>query len=96
MSYMAKTDVYSWRLDPATKAALEDAARERKVSVAAVLDEIVAEWMAGRENGEGIEGQRRLHRAASRFVGSIAGGDPARAESSRDRLRERLKWRHSG
>lgn len=90
---MAKTDVYSWRVDPATKAALEEAARERRASVAAVLDEIVGEWLSRRENGTGAEEQRRLHEAASRYVGAITGGEPQRADSARERVRERLRRR---
>ena len=92
---MAKSDVYSWRVDPATKTALEDAARERRASVAAVLDEIVEEWLSRREDGAGAEEQHRLHQAASRFVGTIEGAEPGRAESSRERVRERLRRRHA-
>lgn len=88
---MPKTDVYSWRLESATKAALQEAARERGASVAAVLDEIVGEWLARRENGTGIGEQRRLHAAASRYVGAIDGGEPRRAETSRERARKRLR-----
>jgi len=93
---MAKTDVYSWRLDSSTKAALEDAARERKASVAAVLDEIVEDWLSRRPGGSDAKEQRNLHRAAGRYVGAIEGGDPRRAEASRERLRERLRRRHAG
>jgi hypothetical protein len=92
---MAKTDVYSWRLDATTKSALEEAARERRASVAAVLDEIVTEWLSRRENGTGVEEQRRLHETASRFVGAIAGSDPQRAETARERIRERLSLRRA-
>lgn len=90
---MAKTDVYSWRLDATTKSALEEAARERRASVAAVLDEIVTEWLSRRENGTGVEEQRRLHEAANRYVGAFEGGDPERAATSRQRVRERLRRR---
>lgn len=90
---MAKTDVYSWRLDATTKSALEEAARERRASVAAVLDEIVTDWLSRRENGTEVEEQRRLREAASRYVGAIEGGDPARATTSRQRVRERLRRR---
>lgn len=91
---MAKTEVFSWRLDPSTKAALEDAARERKASVAAALDEIVEEWLSRRVTGSGADEQRALHRAARRYIGAIEGGDPDRAETSRGRLR--LKRRRTG
>lgn len=94
---MAKTDVYSWRVRPSTKEGLEQAARERGASVAAVLDEIVEDWLARRpaQGGEDEE-QRRLHRAASRFVGMIEGGEPDRAERARELVRERLRRRHGG
>lgn len=92
---MPKTDVYSWRLDPNTKAALEDAARERESTVAAVLDEIVGEWLLRHDDGDEAERQQRLHEAANRFVGAIASGDLQRAESSRERIRERLRRRHA-
>lgn len=93
---MSKTEVYSWRLEPAIKEALEEAARERRASVAAVLDEIVDEWLSRRENGSDEEDQRCLHRAASRFVGAISGGDAHRAENARERVRERLRQRRAG
>ncbi|HEX6204106.1 MAG TPA: hypothetical protein VF100_13985 [Thermoanaerobaculia bacterium] len=96
MSYMAKTEVYSWRVDRATKAALEEAARERRASVATVLDEIVEEWLSRRENGSDADEQRRLHEAASRCVGAIEGGDARRAERSRELVRERLRRRRAG
>jgi hypothetical protein len=86
---MAKTNGYTWRVDPATKAALEDVARERRVSVAAVLEEIVTEWLSQRENE--VEEQRRLHDAASRYVGVIAGTNSERAATSRELVRERLR-----
>jgi hypothetical protein len=93
---MAKTEVYSWRLDPATKVALEDAARKRRASVAAVLDEIVEDWMSRRSTGSDTEEQEALHQAASRYIGAIEGGDPHRAQASRQRLRERLGRRRAG
>lgn len=86
---MAKTDAYTWRVDPAIKAALEDVARERQASVAAVLEGIVTEWLSRRENE--VEKQRRLHEAASRYVGAIAGGESERAATSRESVREGLR-----
>jgi hypothetical protein len=88
---MAKTGSYTWRVDPAIKAALGDVARERRASVAAVLEEIVTEWLSRRENE--VEEQRRLHEAASCYVGAIAGGESERAATSRDSVRERLRRR---
>lgn len=95
MSYMAKTELFSWRLDRAVRAALEQAAQERRASMASVLDEIVEEWLARREHGRGADEQLRLHEAASRWIGAIEGGDAFRAERSRERVRERLERRRA-
>ena len=42
---MAKTEVYSLRLSPHLKKALEGAARARHKSVAGLLEEIAEEWL---------------------------------------------------
>ena len=57
-----KSEVYTWRLSPATKATLEEAARSTNRSVAQLLDEIVAEhFSSARDTSESeIEHQRRL------------------------------------
>ena len=91
---MAKTEVYSWRLEPSRKAALEGLARQKNASVAAVLDEIVDDWLATRPTPSDDEQQRRLHEVAARHVGAITGGDPERATNARERIRARLHTRH--
>lgn len=94
---MRKSEIYTWRLSPVTKAALEEAAREQSRSVADLLEEIVTESLGatGRESDTEAERQRSLHARAARFAGRIAGADPERSERARQIVRERLN-KHSG
>lgn len=90
-----KTAVYAWRVSPALKRSLEDAARSERRSVAGLLDEIVTRHLsktAGR-NGSEAERQRRLQAQAARFAGRIAGNRPDRAEKARELIRARLRRR---
>jgi hypothetical protein len=88
-----KTEVYTWRVSPALKASLEEAARAERRSVADLLDEIVGEHLEGarRQRGSEPERQRRLHLQAALFAGRISGSDSRRAERSRDLIRARLR-----
>src|SRR2546427_3159180 len=88
-----KTEVYTWRVSPALKAGLEEAARNERRSVADLLDEIVGEHLEGarRRRGSEPERQRRLHQRAALFAGRISRSDPRRAERSRDLIRARLR-----
>ena len=90
---MPKTAVYSWRLSPDLKVAIEEAAKERRESTAAFLERIVRDWLAGSSSPQDDEEQRRLHAAAARFIGSID-GDPDSSVNVRRNLRERLARRH--
>jgi hypothetical protein len=95
MSYM-KTEVYSWRLNPHLKNELEEAARGRRKSVAELLEEITVEWLGrdvGRDDGE-AERQRLVREAALKFVGTIEGDRPDRAENARAEVRARIARRH--
>ncbi len=47
-----KTEVYSWRVSTATKARLEDAARNQHRTVARLLDEMVTESLVARALAE--------------------------------------------
>jgi hypothetical protein len=89
--------VYSWRLSPDTKSALEHEARREGESLAALLDRIAAEWLAARRRRSGNDDaeQARLHAAAVRSIGAFGGGDPARAERARATLRQRLSGRRA-
>ena len=95
---MPKTDVYSWRLSSARKAALEDAARSERTSLSKLLDRATDEWMRNRRarTGRDDEEQRRLRAAATRFVGTLRGGDPSRSRQARMRLKSKLAQRHGG
>jgi predicted transcriptional regulator len=90
-----KTQVYSWRLKRERKAALEEIARKRSRAVSELLDEAVEQWLSAQTDAENEEAlQQRLRQAAAPAIGSIAGGDPERAERSRARLRALLATRH--
>jgi len=92
-----KTAVYSWRVSEDVKSALEDEARRENISVAALLDRIARRWIKERE-AERVDDeaeQARLHAAAAKFLGAISGGDPHRAESVRERVRERLNRKYA-
>lgn len=90
---MAKTEVYSWRLAPERKAALEAGARAAGKTVAQVLDELSAEWLASRTADDEAE-QRRLHAAVAKFIGTISGGDPHRSENVSRLMREGLRRKY--
>lgn len=90
-----KSEVYTWRVSPAMKANLEEAARRANRSVAQVLDDIVANHLSSTSKAGDSESavQRRLHARASRFAGCIAGGGTRRSERVRELVRARLKRR---
>ena len=93
---MVKSEVYSWRLSPDTKAALEAVAREQRSTVGGVLHEVVREWLRGRPLDRRDDGQGRLHAAAAKAFGTIRGGNPSRAERARELVRRRVKQRRAG
>ncbi len=93
VSCMSKSDVYSWRISPETRAALELEARREGTTIAALLDRLAGDWLLrGRRPAPGAEEaeQARLHAAAATTFGTIAGGDARRAERARAAVRERL------
>jgi hypothetical protein len=92
---MSKSEVYSWRLSPELKAALEAAARAERTSVAELLQRLAEEWLSRLNAGpDDEERQRRLHAAAARCFGKLAGGDPDLARDASRRVRETLEKRH--
>jgi len=94
---MAKSEVYSWRVSPETKAALEDAARRHGQTVGALLQRIVRDWLdaaQGSRGGDEAE-QARLHAAAKASFGAIRGGDPDRSARARETIRTRLTKRRA-
>jgi hypothetical protein len=92
VSRVRKSEVYGWRVAPDLKAALEDAAREERTSVGELLGRMARQWLRDRAAGasESETAQRRIRAFAARFVGSLAGGNPRRAEGARRAVRARL------
>jgi hypothetical protein len=90
------TEVYSWRVSSDLKSDLEREARLRKTSLSAVLNMAVRDWLKqSAVNIEGDEEQRRLHEAASRCLGTLAGRNGRRAETARQAIRDRLRRRYA-
>jgi hypothetical protein len=94
---MRKTEVYSWRVAVDLKAALEAVAREERTSVGELLTHMARQCLHDRaaRTHESEATQRRIRTSAERFVGSLAGGDPRRAEGARRAVRERLAKRRA-
>lgn len=89
-----KTSVYSWRLSNALKTDLEREARLRNLTVSSLLELAVREWLdRGAQRPDEDLLQDRLHAAAAECIGSIAGGNPRRAEQAASTVRNRLKRR---
>lgn len=61
-----QTQIYSWRLSSHLKRVLEEAARGERMSVAALIERIVAGWLAQEraQNTEADAEQTRLQEAA--------------------------------
>ena len=93
---MAKTEVYSWRLDPKTKMALESEARSEGMTLAEVLDRLAKQWLELRkqQNGDDEAEQARLHAAAAKCFGTLSMGDPHGSEKVRETVRKRLQERY--
>jgi post-segregation antitoxin (ccd killing protein) len=91
-----KTEVYSWRLSEELKSDLERQARLRKVSVSSVLETAVRNWLK-KSNADipDDQAQRRLHTAAARCLGVLAGLNSRRAETAREGVRKRLRRRYA-
>ena len=92
-----KTEVYSWRVSPERKAALEDEARRQGQSLAELLEKIAGEWLESQQSAredEEIE-QRRIRSAAVSSIGFLSSGDPHRAKNARELIRQKLRQRHS-
>lgn len=91
-----KTEVYSWRLSPRLKTELEEAARAERKSVSELLEQIARDWLEHsrvRDEDED-ERQQRIRAEALKFVGTIQGGNPNRAENARSEVRSRIARRH--
>lgn len=95
LSYMDKTEVYSWRVSAQTKQLLAREARQQDKSLGALLDEIAREYLARRKDltSGDDEAQARLHAAAMKAVGTIHGNNPRRSVEAKATLRARLQAR---
>ena len=88
---MKGPEVYSWRVAPEVKAALEQEARREGRSVGSLLERIAMEWLAARRRTLGREDeQTRLHAVAGKTFGTISGRDPDRSTAVREAIRRRL------
>jgi hypothetical protein len=91
-----KTEVYSWRLSSELKSELEREARLRKASVSSVLDIAIRNWLKkSAVSDDEDEEQRRLHEAAAKSLGALAGQNPRRSETTRKLVRQRLGRRYA-
>ena len=88
-----KTEVYSWRVTPAKKIALENRALREGASLAQLLDRITQEWMDARNNEIDPIEQIRLHAAVGKTLGVISGKNPVRTEQARTTIRKKLAKR---
>lgn len=89
-----KTEVYSWRVSSDVKMDLEREARRRKMSMSAALDLATREWLDRSGTANDSEGQRRLQKAASKWLGALASGDGRRSENASQAVRQRLRRRY--
>ena len=91
---MKKSEVYSWRLDPALKAALERAARTEGVSMSELLAKIVRGWLDREYRPAEEEQQVYVREQAMKYVGTVRGGDPKRSQQAAERARRIIRKKH--
>lgn len=89
---MAKTVVYSWRLDPALKRALDDAAKHEARPLSELLED--AARLLLDTLGQGPEQEEKARAAAKLAIGSIKSGQRNRSTSVRELVRAKLSERH--
>lgn len=93
---MSKSAVYSWRVDPRLKSALEDAAKLERTSLSRLLDQIASDWLDRQPEDESEEEtQNRLHREARKCFGTLTDADPYLAEQSSQRVRQIIREKHA-
>ena len=93
--YYMKDEVYSWRVSSELKTSIEREARRRKISVSAALDAAARDWLQkSGEANQGQEEQRRLQKAASRWLGKLSSGNPRRSETASEDVLDRLRRRY--
>lgn len=90
-----KSEVYSWRLSASLKSDLEREARQRKMSMAQILDLAARELLTKSESQiEDAVQQERLQKAVAQCIGTFEGSDPHRSENVRNDVRMRLRQRN--
>jgi hypothetical protein len=90
-----KTEVYSWRVSTELKSELEREARRQKVPVSAILDQAARQWLKqARDSADDEKEQRRLHRSAEKFFGTLSLGDPHLSTKVSQVVRERLRAKY--
>ncbi|MEW5962991.1 MAG: ribbon-helix-helix protein, CopG family [Pseudomonadota bacterium] len=93
---MSKTEVYSWRVDPDLKQALEATAREQGSSVSAVIEQACRELIARTGSEESDEQRQARLRKALLAVAGTAKGPGTSATNERVREAFRSKRREAG
>jgi hypothetical protein len=92
---MPKTEVYSWRIEPETKMALESELRVEGRSLAQLLNELAKDWLRSRneQRRQEISEQNRLQALVKKFAGSISGEQTDSSENVREVVRKRVTER---
>ncbi len=93
---MAKTEIYSWRLDPEIKMGLEQQARRHGISLARFLDRTARQVIEDgrRDSRDGAE-QARLHVIAAKYAGVFAGSDRFASEQVSEVVRNYITKRNA-
>jgi hypothetical protein len=92
---MAKTDVYSWRLDRDVKMGLEEQARRKGMTLAEFLDRTARHLIEeDRRQYDDDAEQARLHAAAAKCFGTLSGGGPCDSENVRALVRKKLREKY--
>jgi hypothetical protein len=87
-----KSDVYSWRVEPAKKADLEAELRRDGITIAKLLDDLTTDWLRERRNGHSDDDaqQAAIRRRAMAAIGSVSGADPMASERSGEMISEAI------
>lgn len=90
---MAKSEVYSWRMEPELKMALEEEARKDGVSLSVLLDQIAEEWLMERvEGGDAYDdSQEAIRKRALAACGTYRSGDPYFSQDVSRKVGEMLR-----
>lgn len=89
---MAKTEVYSWRVDPAVKMDLEQEARRQKISLAELMDRMARSYLEGLQRDDDDREQERIGKEVMKYVGSIS-VEPDVSQNVGEKVRARVRAR---